>query len=151
MRPLRFRAWNPETKRYDPCWYPLPGGVGLNGELELIGFYDDGSGDPGDPGNEQLIEDGAAIEQWTGLKDRNGRDIYEGDILERRYGERAVCVWLEDQANYALKMLNGEFEGCHLPLVPKNVGKHDVVIGNVHDNPELLEVPHGQDQQPQQR
>jgi len=86
--------------------------------------------------------DPTTVGEWTGLTDKNKVDIYEDDILARPYGEMGVCVWDERQAGYYLKMLNGEFEGRHLPLIAENVEHHEVIAGNVHDNLELLEGSH---------
>ncbi len=71
------------------------------------------------------------LEQFTGLKDVNGKDIYEGDILENRKYRSIV------------KFANGKF----LADVVRTISRFDLigethgskVIGNVHENPELLE------------
>ena len=90
----------------------------------------------------EWLVDRKTVGEWTGLTDKNKVDVYGGDILARPYGEMGVCVWDERQAGYYLKMLNGEFEGRHLPLIAENVEHHEVIAGNVHDNPELLEGSH---------
>ncbi len=67
----------------------------------------------------------ATIGQYTGLKDKSGRKIYEGDIVEHEYyHSNRVVKWDEDQA---------KFDGWY-----KSEEKHYRIIGNIHDNPELL-------------
>lgn len=71
--------------------------------------------------------------QYTGIKDRNGKEIYEGDILEYGTG------YME-----SVKYRNGCFmaigrQSCN--YLYSSVGRYSpVVIGNIYENPELLEV-----------
>ena len=67
------------------------------------------------------------VGQFTGLLDKNGREIYEGDIIESKYSNPAPVEFLDGQfcANY-----NG-----YCALIPSEAY---VVIGNVHDTPELF-------------
>lgn len=72
------------------------------------------------------------VGQYTGLTDKNGNKIFEGDILSasKRNG---VVVWHDDCGGYCVK--HG-FNGRSIILV---MNDFDVeVIGNIHDNPELL-------------
>ena len=73
--------------------------------------------------------DEQTIGQYTGLKDKKGREIYEGDIL--RYRTYPVQVgWHE-----------GAFCDCHMDmniLLRHHALNVYTIIGNIHDNPELL-------------
>ena len=66
------------------------------------------------------------VGQFTGLTDKNGKKIFEGDILEFRRG-RTHAVKFEDGAYI--------FTGTAIPVRYADKFK---VIGNIHDNPELL-------------
>lgn len=72
-------------------------------------------------------------EQYTGLKDKDGKEIYEGDIVKDHNEWIAVIVWREKMAAFGIKWVDGvedDFE-FHLPCE---------IIGNIHENPELLEA-----------
>lgn len=80
------------------------------------------------------------VGQYTGVSDRNGKRIFEGDIVVvYARGFHTVCTvsWAETVAHFQLWQIN---------TIPKtstnlNLGNYDCeVIGNIHDNPELLGV-----------
>ena len=119
MRDLKFRAWGKNIKEYlsqngvDPYIYTLKG--------ISDGFIYD--------------VDAFIIEQYTGLKDKNGKEIYEGDIVGFKWTKRLyVVTYRIYDASFILE--NDEWEeAIHLSL-----DKDDFeVFGNIHENPELLE------------
>ena len=78
------------------------------------------------------------VGQYTGLIDKNGKKIFEGDIVvvyARGYHTVCTVSWAETVAHFQLWQIN---------TIPKtstnlNLGNYDCeVIGNIHDNPELL-------------
>ena len=94
---------------------------------EIHGF------DPYKVGEEEWREitvDRYTVGQYTWLTDKNGREIWEGDIIECGRN-RYVCEFVE-----------GGFEFRDLSdgrLILKAIVLHAHIIGNIHDNPELLE------------
>lgn len=79
------------------------------------------------------ILDPDTVGQFTGLRDSNGAEIYEGDILDLNEMGRVEVIF-EDGMFGA----NADGYGI-LPLRSTLFGEGGVVIGNIHDNPELLE------------
>lgn len=69
--------------------------------------------------------------QFTGLTDKNGKEIYEGDILKQPYiWEPNLVVEWQDELGDA-----GATYGCGWPIAD---GKYAEIIGNIYENPELL-------------
>lgn len=69
--------------------------------------------------------------QFTGLHDKNGKEIYEGDILEDALGRRKLVEYYKDGF-----WLNASLEGAEWCL--RQVNSSSKVIGNIYENPELL-------------
>lgn len=71
--------------------------------------------------------------QSTGLKDKNGTEIYEGDIVKNIYDEIYVVKWF-DAGFHLEEKYNGGFDYHEL-----HFEDNKKVIGNIYENPELLE------------
>ena len=78
--------------------------------------------------------------QFTGLLDRLGKEIYEGDILTD-HNRKYICSWKKEEAAFVIygedKYKNTTIG--HRAGSAKWVQRHFEVIGNIYENPELLE------------
>lgn len=80
--------------------------------------------------------DAFAWEQCTGLKDSNGKEVYEGDVMKDQYGGWVGKVYYSlDRAAF---MISGS-DGDKAPVPYNEEFCTWVVIGNIHENPELLD------------
>lgn len=79
------------------------------------------------------------IGQYTGLTDNNGKRIFEGDIIKsREYGDTYSVKYFAD-VDYPAFDCEPEIEGCECNGLSYLMNTDFVeVIGNIHDNPELL-------------
>lgn len=121
MRELKFRAWDRVKRKM--LYGVSPFNVRITDENEPLLSL------------EYSKHDDCEFEQYTGLKDKNGKEIYEGDVVGLKWTKRLyVVTYRIYDASFILE--NDEWEETiHLSL-----DKDDFeVFGNVHENPELLE------------
>lgn len=71
--------------------------------------------------------------RWTGLTDRHGKEIYEGDIVKTEHGATGIVIWREEHAGFGFD--TKEPMWSH-PINGMDGEKE--VIGNIYENPELL-------------
>ena len=124
MRELKFRAFNKSTKEMYPCAGFLSGLVVVMQDGQTLGYKDDDW----------------EIQQYTGLKDNNGREIYEGDVLQ--YTAPAFATFKsKDTTESGAVVFDRAVFWCNYPLY--EVVSPDwncTIIGNIMENPELLNV-----------
>lgn len=105
IREIKFRAWN----GYKMC------------RVEMIDFDSNYL--------KQYI-----VMQYTGLNDKNGTEIYEGDILRRIYRNEVMVVeYSKSQALYLMRLKD------NMSYTFFDISDY-YVIGNIYENPELLEA-----------
>jgi len=122
---FKFRAWNKRTKKINEDW--LLNSCKLNKKGELIFVCPDYS-------NDKII-----LMQFTGLKDRNGKEIYEGDICG--YGDVDPSIflviwqfngWAKKYPKWDKSLPYHLIDECDL----EDIGIE--IIGNIYENPGLL-------------
>ena len=70
------------------------------------------------------------VGQFTGLLDKNGKEIYFDDIVRNKFGDIGCVIWFSDWS------LRVDWGGGDIHFIEPEWGLE--VIGNIHDNPELL-------------
>lgn len=82
----------------------------------------------------------ASVGQYTGLKDKNGKKIFEGDILGSRYDDIFPDHVTFEVVEWAQNAWCLRYQTCDPDVIPdEDVLPYSEVIGNIHDNPALLE------------
>jgi len=146
-REIKFRAWDNREKRYVSSSM-------VQNQVILT--------EPTEHGFK--LKTCFILEQFTGLLDKQGKEIYEGDIIKypneiyrmfRAVGWEGeidgfeLVVWSEKNIAFMGKDLNRLQEGYQLEEISPRylwvleMAKKSEVFGNIHQNPELLEIANG--------
>jgi len=142
MREIKFRAWSEEgNKMITPCdeMYCLENGTLYTriAVWENMDQYRE---------RKKNYDFEGVLMQYTGLKDKNGKDIYEGDILGEKLeidGKMELCgypvSWWAENAMFAIDISYLKDNTILDPMHEVFTGLE--VIGNIYENPELLSLP----------
>ncbi len=148
MREIKFRVWDTEKKAmiYDGCMDQYDDGwesgcthlkLGFDGDLEGLSESDGGKDGLWEH-NVRINPDRLILMQYTGLHDKNGKEIYEGDIVS--WLHRSEMGEGDNQDSMTVKWEEGEddwgryrMEGFRIPYVECEV------IGNLFENHELVD------------
>lgn len=118
QRDIKFRAWIKADKRMEMCISVNPFHVSDCDRLHW---------------KHEEVE----LMQYTDLKDKNGKEIYEGDILSCGDGKVPTQIlWVDDYGGWGAKNLKRN----EIHAMDKYFKRYiSEIIGNIYDNPELLQ------------
>ncbi len=133
MREIKFRAWSEETNEMVKVAH-----LDLTGETIYFenGIKSLNIGQELSFWNQPFI-----LMQYTGLKDKNGVEIYEGDIVKYQNRLIGYVTYLIQEAGFVVVLKKSDYRLGHRNTNENyELANCHEVIGNIYENPELLEV-----------
>lgn len=147
MREIKFRAWLPDYElmigenfdgvddlQLEDVRWDLSCGIAA---IYVDEIFDRESGGDHIQGYEFKLQKDAVIMQFTGLKDKNGVDIYEGGIVNHPDIGIGYIDYNDKHAAYKI-IFKGTTRKWLIDMIEREMRGIEV-IGNIHENPELLE------------
>lgn len=133
MREIKFRAWlKKENRMIEPVT-----GLDLSPPYATVQWFDNVHDALENKVSDCWLED-CELMQYTGLKDKNGKEIYEGDIVSwRGESDTFVIEWVDLDASFAAA--DKSTGKTHYDYIMTSLGDAEI-LGNIYENPELLEV-----------
>lgn len=132
-RKIKFRVWFVNQMAYN-----IPKILLNRGEIKEVHINWDENDDTHNPADTWTGQNDWVLMQHTDLTDKNGKDIYEGDVVKERGFEPEAHIVRFNRGAFCLEPINGI--ECHLWSDIKYVeDEHGEVIGNIYENPNLLE------------
>lgn len=135
MREIKYKVWHIEHKKW------------IHDELDIFLTSDGDVYEKYDYGYETCIRDitnAVEILFFTGLKDKNGKEIYEGNIA-RKDNVIYEVLWVESSAKFGVKVTVTDYvlsKGLAFPIpqyvVDGTMQCNLEVIGNIYENPDLI-------------
>ena len=95
------------------------------------------SGDPTEP-PEPGVDELSDVMDWTGLKDKNGKDIYEGDIVEEEPDFAGAIIFRNGCFRLKYRSVPDGWADEYVPVYEEPGFADCEVIGNIHEHPSLL-------------
>ncbi len=127
MREIKFRFWNQYLKIFEKS-------VDVTLDKKFEGIY----AEVVDNINDEYAE--IEMQQFTGLYDKNGKHIYEGDILQSEDKDYTFqIVWNDEWARFDYEMVWSKEKNCIHDI---RLGRSEryLVIGNIYEHPGLLKT-----------
>jgi uncharacterized phage protein (TIGR01671 family) len=137
MRDIKFRVWDKYKKQMYPISsidYDI-----FSQEIRIIAVgHENGMCTAYNKNHNSEKCDITALElmQYTGLNDKNGKEIYEGDIVKVDNIDLAIIYFDDDRMAWGIKPINEFYFDS--PLLSENISLELRVIGNIYDNSDLL-------------
>jgi uncharacterized phage protein (TIGR01671 family) len=123
---FKFRVWD----KFCETWLT---DFAINQDGEINKFFN----------SEEALKRRFVLMQCTGLKDKNGKLIYEGDVVNGTcgvYWGEMIVKFNENEAKFYMYRIDKRYTDLHFHGKNQEDNFELEVIGNIYENPELLEV-----------